>query len=701
MDINKLLRPKSIAIIGASEKMGMGYGTCVNILRFQECIERVYFVHPKYDEVFEHKCFRSILEIPDEIDLAIICTSRKSVIHILDDAKQKGCGGAVVYASGYSEVGDDEGYNLEQELISVAGELDIAIMGPNCGGFVNFIDSIFAFAFEGEYSNKRGTVGMVSQSGQFCIDMMNSKDLKYSYMISAGNSNIIQLEDYLNFLVDDINTKVIAMYLEGAKNPEKLCEALRKAAIKRKPVIILKGGRSPQGADNAASHTGSIAGADDAYEAVFKKYGVIRALDLQDMRSTAMLFSTIRCIPERANFGAMCMSGGETGICADTGYLYGIKYPSLNTETEAKLCQLLPFYSTPRNPLDMTVTLSYDAQKLADGIATFVNDENIDIGLFGYTITDKRPTDPEFIMFEGIKLASGRVGGKPLVIIPFIEGTRYADFADKFIELGIPILAAPQYAFLALRHLSDFIEYDVKSHDLRVSVTKTSKNNPIVLSEYESKRLLTENGIDVYLGKRTSRREKAVTLAQQIGYPVVLKVDSADILHKTDAGCVKLNISGSEEVANAYETIISNAYKHNKNAEINGILVQKMFEGGLEIIIGVARDAQFGLIMLVGLGGIFVELFKDVSLCPIPISYEEADNMLRSLKAYKIFEGYRGGIKYDKEALIKLMLDISSFTYKNKEQILELDLNPVFVFEEQKGVEVGDALLILNEIKKR
>jgi acetyltransferase len=699
LNIEKLLKPKTIAIVGASEKMGLGFGVCNNVLSYQKDLSGVFFVHPKYDSVFSRKCYYSLSEVPMDIDLVIICSGRDTVISILEQAKSKNCKAAAVYASGYKEIPDEEGNKYEEELINKAVEMDIALMGPNCGGFVNFCDDIFAFAFEGSYDEKLGNIGLISQSGQFCIDMMNTKELKFSYVLSVGNCAITKMEDYLEFLVCDSRTSVIAIYIEGVNDPEKFISVLADAAIRQKPVIILKGGRSPQGAKNASTHTGSLAGDDEIYDAAFKKFGIIRALDLQDLRSTAMMFSVLKHIPERAKFGALCMSGGETGICADMGYLYNINYPEISPDTVATLKGMLPFYSTPRNPLDLTVTLSYDADVFAKGIAAFVNDPAIDIGILGYTITDKKPTEPEYIMKEGIKKAQALVGTKPLIIVPFVESTRYAEFAEDFLRAGIPILSAPQYAFLALRHLADFIEYNPLSHTLQAAILPKWQNTKIkrcVLSEYESRKYLSSELPNIYIGKIANTEDEAVVFANEEGYPLVMKVDSPDILHKTEAKCVITGIMNEKRAVPAYDEILNNAKKYNANAIINGVLIQKHFSKCIEMILGIIRDPQFGLTLMVGMGGIFVDIYKDTVLCPLPISKDEAVEMLMSLKAGKLLTGFRGMPKRDIDALSSFMERISDFAVLHKEEIIEMDLNPIFVFDEGKGIEVGDALFVLN-----
>ena len=412
MDISKLLRPRAVAVVGASEKSGFGGDTCRNILENQADTSHVYPVNPKKETVFGKKCYPTLADLPEEIDLVILCTSQKTIVDFLKQAKAKGAGAAVVYASGYSEVGTAEGKAFEKELVDAAKALDMVVMGPNCAGYINFGDDIFSFAFIGDYKGKKGNIGFVSQSGQFCIDMMKSAEMKYSFAISAGNSAMVQMEDYLNFLIDDSNTKVIALYLEGVKNPHKFEACLQKAMEKKKPVVILKAGRSPKGQATAASHTGSMAGSDKTYDAVFEKFGVIRADDMQDLRSTASLLATLRVLPKKPAFSAMCLSGGETAVSADTGFLHGIEYPDFSEATLKKLNDMLPDFATPRNPLDMTAALCYDADAFASGITTVMSDPSIEMGLVGLTISDKVTVSND-IMFEGIRRAFEQIPDKP------------------------------------------------------------------------------------------------------------------------------------------------------------------------------------------------------------------------------------------------------------------------------------------------
>ena len=699
MDISKLLRPRAVAVVGASEKSGFGGDTCRNILENQADTSHVYPVNPKKETVFGKKCYPTLADLPEEIDLVILCTSQKTIVDFLKQAKAKGAGAAVVYASGYSEVGTAEGKAFEKELVDAAKALDMVVMGPNGAGYINFGDDIFSFAFIGDYKGKKGNIGFVSQSGQFCIDMMKSAEMKYSFAISAGNSAMVQMEDYLNFLIDDSNTKVIALYLEGVKNPHKFEACLQKAMEKKKPVVILKAGRSPKGQATAASHTGSMAGSDKTYDAVFEKFGVIRADDMQDLRSTASLLATLRVLPKKPAFSAMCLSGGETAVSADTGFLHGIEYPDFSEVTLKKLNDMLPDFATPRNPLDMTAALCYDADAFASGITTVMSDPSIEMGLVGLTISDKVTVSND-IMFEGIRRAFEQIPDKPLAVMSFMEAARNKELVERFQNAGIPVLPTTKYGFRALQHLQDFISHDTIKREARLAIPEAHSANTRALSEYESKKLLADNGVPVDLGYIAKTKAEVKEYAEKIGYPLVMKVESNDILHKSDVGGVMLNIKSLEQAEEAYDKILANAVQHAPNAKINGILMQKMLKAGTEMIIGLNSDPQFGPMLLVGMGGVFVEVFKDAALYPVPLNHDEALHMLQSLKSFKLLNGYRGNPPADIEALTDMMVKISDFAYRKKDTLKELDMNPLFVYPKGEGVAIADALAVMYEEEK-
>ncbi len=696
MNLTKLLKPQSVAVIGASEKEGFGGDVCRNILSYVEDRSRVYFIHPKRETVFDVPCYKSVTDVPDTVDLMVICTSQKTVIPLLREGAKKGCGGAVVFASGYGEVGTDEGRQNEAELIAAAKELDIAIMGPNCAGYVNYIDNVQAFAFISEKRDRKGSVGVVSQSGQLCLSLMDCPGMRFSYSISAGNGKIVQVEDYMEFLVNDENTKVVSVYIEGVKDAGKFAAVLKKAAEMKKPVVILKAGRSAKGGAIAASHTGSLSGSDASFDAVLKKFGAIRVDDLEELMAMSLMLSTLKKIPDKATFASMNLSGGETGICADVGSLNGVEYPDFTDETLKSLKEQLPSYASPNNPLDMTASLSYDADLYAGALRTVMDDPNIGMVLIGYTLLLDIADPAIHYMYQGIEKVVKEKGDacKPIAMIPFAENTRNLEYQDKLFHIGVPILPPPVYAFKMLRHLADFISYCPEEKTLELAPGTGKSDQTIALSEHDSKVELGKFGVAVSKEVIAASVEEAAAFAASTDEALAMKIESADILHKSDVGGVKLNIRGAEEAKAAYEEIMKNVTEKKPEAKINGILMVPMLKSGVEMIIGVNNDPQFGPMIMVGMGGVFVEVFKDVALYPAPLSEAEALEMLRSLKSFRLLNGYRGSAKCDIKALCETIVAIGNYASAHKDTLKELDINPLFVYSEGEGVGVADALIV-------
>jgi len=697
MSMEKLLSPKTVAIVGASEKEGFGGDTCRNVLAYANT-DNVYFVNPKRDEVFGRPCHHTMADIPVDIDLVVLCTPQKTVEPLLREAAAKGAGGAVVYASGYSEVGTPEGVAAEESLKALCAELGISLMGPNCAGFINYIDRVVGFAFISDERDRTGSVGLVSQSGQLCLSFMDNKSMRFSYSISSGNSSVVTMEDYLDYLIDDGHTKVVGLYLEGVTQPAKFEKALAKAARMRKPVVVLKAGRSEKGSKVAASHTGSLSGADVIYDALFRKFGVIRVNDAEELLATTQLFATLPTLPRQTGLASINLSGGETGICADMGEMAGVTYPDFEAATLEKLRALLPSYASPANPLDTTATISYDADVYASVLQTVMDDPGIGLVVIGYTLLHEIADPCIHYMARGIEQVVKNGRSKPMVMLPFFENSRNPEYLDQLNGLGVPVLPPPTYGFAALRHLVDFIGYNPDENTLELAIPdKREGAGRRTLSEFESGAILREYGVRTPEGSVVGTAEDAAETAESLGYPVVMKIASADIAHKSDMGGVALNIKSADEAREAFERIMGNARKHAPKARVDGVYVQKMLAPGLEVIIGVNSDPQFGPAVLVGLGGIFVEIFRDTSLRPAPFGKDEAGRMLRRLKAFPLFNGYRGQEELDVEALAETIANVARLAAERRNEIVELDINPVFVYGKGKGICAADALVVVKD----
>jgi acyl-CoA synthetase (NDP forming) len=690
MNLRELLKPQSLAIIGASEKPGFGGDTTKNLYRYTKNTDRIYLVNPGRDTIFGHKSYHSVSDIDDVVEMVVICTPQKTVIPLLKEAKEKGCKAAVVFASGYSEVGT-EGKILQDELMAECEKLDISIMGPNCAGFANFVDEIFLFAFETEERERSGKIGMISQSGQICLSAMDWPCMDFSYLISSGNSSNVKVEDYIEFMVDDEDTEVVIGYVEGINNPETFVRALEKAALKKKPVVLLKTGRSKKSQELANSHTGSLSGSDSAIRAIMRKYGVIQVDDLQSLCAVANMFATIKRMPKDGRFVFMSCSGGESGVAADLADFFNIELADLKPETSAELQAVLPSYATVNNPLDMTAQLGYDTEKLCVTFRALFKDENVDVLSIAYTITEEIFDTTVNYISEAISIVSEDENAKPIIWIPYFEHTRNRENAAILKAAGCPILPSGKGGFEVAKKFSDFISFEYEDIKLKLPEDNQGRET-VIYSEYDSGEYLSSKGLKISPQATAETAEDAVKIAEEFGYPIVLKVNSPDIMHKSDVGGVKLNLKNADAVRGAFESIMNSATTKCPDAKINGVLVKPMLEAGLEFIIGVNNDPQFGPMIMVGLGGVFVEIFKDVQLAPVPLSKAQARSMIKQLKGYKLLDGYRGGKKYDIEALIDFIVNIGDIAAAQKNEIKELDINPLFVNE--KGVEMADALLV-------
>lgn len=692
MDLNKLLKPRTIAIVGASEKAGFGGDTTRNYLKFSRNLGNLYLINPGRDKIFGRKAYHSLAEVPKNIDLVILCTPQKTIIPLLKEAALKKCGGAIIFASGYGETGE-EGKKLQEELVEVANRLEIAVMGPNCAGFANFIDGIFAFAFLVEERNRKGNIGMISQSGQIVLGGLDSPNMGFSHVISSGNSCNVKIEDYLDFLVEDEDTKVVAAYIEGITKPEKLVTALKKAAEKKKPIVVLKTGRSAKSQELAASHTGSLSGADKVLRTIFQRYGVIEATDLEELMSLAAAFSWLGDLPKGDRCVFMNVSGGEAGVVADLADEYKIPLADMSSETKEYLKTLVPDYGSVNNPFDMTAGIGYNTPVMVDAMKAISKDDNVDAIVVAYTITPEIWDDTISHMVEAVSIARQDQYMKPVLWLPFIEHTRHQGSADILKAAKTPLLPTGRYGCSALKKILNFA--NTQFEDIKPAIPQLKHNNSHALSEYESLNYLKSHGVNIPPQAIASSKEEAVEAVKTLGYPVSVKIHSEDIQHKSDVGGVKLNIKNEEELKEAFETVMSNCRKNAPNARLEGVLLKPMLEMGTEMIIGVKNDKDFGPVMMVGMGGVFVELFKDVQLSPAPLTAKQAEEMLEKLKSYPLLNGYRGSKPRNKQALIDLLVKISQVAAEGKDYIKELDINPVFVTE--KDAQIADALLVVYD----
>lgn len=692
MELKNLLRPQSVAVVGASEKLGFGRDATEN-LRKGDLGEQLYLVNPRRDTVLGQKCYASLKDIGKPVDLIVICTPLQTVNGILKEAAELGCKAAVVYASGYSEAGE-AGKKAQQELKEVAEKYDMAVCGPNCGGFINNVDGVFAFGLLMPERRGKGNIGLVSQSGQVCSLLASVSYLNFSYAISSGNNAVIGVEDYLEFLVEDEATEVIAVYLEGIKKPEKFVKILAKAAKLRKPILALKVGASEKARQTTTAHTGSLAGSDASFTALFKKFGVVRVDDMEDMVNTCLIFSVLNKKAGKGNLAILNVSGGEAAISADVCQNQNVKLADLSEETLKTIQNMLPGYATPNNPLDMTATLVIEQDKYEAAVRTIIQDENVGMVAMGHNPDEKikeRDRKVDF-GFAEILCRILEENNKPIVLLPGMSRKRDLELREYYAERHIPILDNPKYGLSALRRYMEFCSYNPEERTLETVAGKARGTTRQILSEHESKEILIQHNIPVPKEEIAKSKEEAVEIAERFGYPLVMKIESAEIPHKSDVGGVRLNITNREEAGEAYDSILENVKKHKPEAAINGILVQQMLPKGTELIVGVTKDAQFGPMVLVGFGGVLTEVFKDAAVYPAPLNKGEALEMIHSLKISTLLKGYRGSKPLDTDALAELIVQVGDLTARYETDIKELDMNPVFIYE--SGVAAADALIV-------
>lgn len=702
MGIEKLIRPKSIAVIGVTDRPGsFGMTAAVNVLKSKNT-DHIYYVHPKRTELFERKCYPSMAELPEVPECVVICTPIKTVNGILRQAGELGVKGAVVFASGYSEEQTAEGILLEEELVEIGNHFGMKILGPNCMGLNNLIDGVnmWSLGWPDQIISKGAGVGFVGQSGAITATTVHTGYINVAYAISSGNGNSTTLEEFAEFLVDDPHVSVVSLYLEGVKNAERFARTLKKAAEKRKPVVILKGGRSKIGASSAASHTGNLAGSKEAYDAVFRKFGVIQVEDLEQFICMSQTLSVLRGhLPEKPTYAGINLSGGENTLFADVADKYQLELPELSDQTKSAMREYLPGFATPKNPLDATTALFRNEEKVIGLLMTLEREANIGSVILGGNL-GMRLIDVWQIFCQSIVNAQKRGFTKPAFYVPAYEGTRHPEYRKILENAGVPLMSAVSTSMQCLNKLADFVKYKPAKKILEIAgpAPDSLSNDSFALSEFESKNELAAINLPIPLQKLVNHGDDLPGALEGMGYPLVLKACSPDILHKSDIGAVKLNIGDADQAVSAYAQIMSSVAEHAPDAALEGILVQEMVPQGVEMILGITSDVQFGPMVMVGLGGVFVEVFRDVALSPVPICKAEALDMIQGLRGSKLLSGYRGQVPCDVDAFADLMVAVSDYAVKNKKTLKEMDLNPVFVYPEGQGVCIGDALIVKRSV---
>lgn len=703
--LESLLNPSSIAFIGATTDEKHVGGIAIDHLKDFGFKGAVYPVNPRYQAVQGLTCYPDIEAVPEVPDLAVLAVGKNRVLSILESCHQKGIKAAIVYASGFAEE-SDEGAQKQQELVEFAERTGMLICGPNCMGLANFnTRAITAFAtlFKDYPPRGEGHTSLITQSGNMAIvvyAIAYKLGLKFDQFINTGNEAVLEFSEYLEYLSASEQTQTIIGYIEGLRDGQRFIEVAEDLREKNKPLILIKSGESEQAAAAVMSHTASLAGDREVYKAAFELLGVMQAAEPQNLADLAYL-SDFKEKQGGRRVAVASISGAMGCLLTDLLIDAGLEVPALSAETQKLLMDKAPVLATAANPIDLTANLYAQA-----GIAASVFE-----GLGGSTEVDVILVYATGYLLDRIAdelIAAAQQSDQLFVVIDSGE----ARSRQKLKEHHIPVFTEVGRAVNALRVFLPWIEQKEKTQywsKLRKNKARTRAAThaqaatqaqaamPAELNEYTAKAWLAKHGVPISTEKVAHTPDEAAAVAAEIGFPVVLKILSPDIAHKTEVGGVELNLTTPDAVKQAATKILANASKHAPHAQISGLLVQSMEKGVCELIVGVTRDSVFGLSMTVGIGGIFTEIFKDTCHHLLPVDEQIAAQMLQQLKGYPLLTGYRGQPAADITAMCRAIAAISDAALAMPDTIDQLEVNPMLA--QENGALVLDALMILGEQK--
>jgi acyl-CoA synthetase (NDP forming) len=620
---------------------------------------------------------------------------------MLRECGVKGVPYVIIFTSGFSEMGG-EGVRLQRQLTHIAQDAGIGVIGPNCQGMINVADGVFAgfgSVFNADY--EPGAVSMVSQSGGFGFSVMNlsSKDggLPFRQMVTTGNEIGVSTLDFINYFIDDPKTRLIVGYIEGLKDAGRLLETGNRALDAGKPVLMWKVGNTEQGQLAARSHTANLGGEMALYRAAFRQSGIIQVEDIQDVADYGRAFACGR-LPRGNRLAIITISGGAGILMTDECIARGMQLPKLAPETGEKLRGFVPAYGSLLNPVDVTAAIFNNTELIGLALQAIVDDPNVDcVAMINASLQG------ELAAKVAAQIVTGASRTDKPVFICWSARDEVAPEAYAALDAArIPRYKSPVRCGRALAVLSWYAEAQRKRERRKeekalalssAAARQTLAGRAADVAEHVAKRILVDYGIPVTREALAERKDEALAIARSIGYPVALKVQSPDIPHKTEARAVRLDIATDGELAAAYDEVRTNARAYRKDAKIEGVLVQEMARGGVETILGVTNDPLFGPAVMFGLGGIFAEVLKDVSFRLAPVTASVAREMVEELAGYPVLAGARGRPRADLGALVETIVRLSALAVDLKDHIAELDINPLFVFAEGKGVKAADALI--------
>ena len=692
-----LMAPRSVAIVGATERADASSSFVMRNLMAQGFGGTLLPVNPRGGTVFGHAAATSVSALDTVPDVAVIGIAADRVIAALTEAAEKGVKAAVVLASGFAEL-DDAGRARQDELVAISRQHGMAICGPNCLGLFNLHSGAALYSSTLSQTMRRGPVALVSHSGASAIALANTGRIGLSHIVSSGNSAATDLPDYIDWLARDHATRVIGLVLEAIRDPQALAAAVAAAHAANKPVVALRVGRSAGGQRATAAHTGALAGSNEAFASFFRRTGIVEVPDMDTFIETTALFSTVRRAPRKPGVAVVGVSGGGVAHVADIADETGIELPAFAPETVARLREMLPPFATPQNPLDTTGIVFADASIYTRVLEAIAGDPSIGAiiaaqdapaGLDG-------PTSDEYLGIAGAVGAFAANAPLPTVFMSNISAGHHAKV--QAAAAGAPVLSGTRATLLAVKALlaaaaPTQVEHAAAGADPKWTTLLSGSG---ALSEADAKTFFAAHGL---LGPKealAASAEEAVFAAEKIGFPVVMKIDSPDIQHKTEAGGVRLGIADADGARRAFAEIMESAASYAPGARLNGVSVQEMVTGGVEALLGIVRHEPFGLGLVVGIGGTLVELIEDAAFELLPVDRDLARDMIGRTKLAKLLAGYRGRPAADIEALVDAMVRLSELATVYADRIEAIDLNPIAVLPAGRGIRLLDALLIRN-----
>jgi acetyltransferase len=701
-DLTRLINPNVVAVVGASETRGsFGERTLSNMSAFTG---KVFAINPKYQNLLGRPCVPSLADLPESPDCVVLCVARPMVEGMIEAAAAVKAGGIIVYASGFAETAKPDRIEAQQRVVELARRTGVRVVGPNCVGLAN-TRSGAGLNFMPDYAgmgHRRGPIGIVSQSGALGYTVLQGMErgIGFSHYLAAGNSCDVDVSDFISYLAEDDDTKAIVCLLEGVKDGGRFLSAARKARDSGKALIVYKTGNSETSGKAAMSHTGTMVGSVVAYQTAFEEAGAIAVDDLETVLETASFFAKTKAPTNGRGVGILSTSGGAAVICADKAEAHGVPLPALGANTATALHTVVPDFGSVANPSDLTAEVLKTSETFGFCLDAFLNDAGFSAlvmpMIFAHASSSgaRAPT---------IVDASARTD-RPLAVVWMNEWYQGPGSEILDADPRVCMFRSADRCFATLRAWFDWHEHRARREARAARRSPLSAEQPArtilaeargrgaALSETESKQILACYGVPVPREILARDPEQAALAAGQIGGPVAIKIVSPDILHKTEAGGVKLGLSTSEDIRAAATDMLASVKRYAPQARIDGISVQQMTPPGVEIALGVKNDRQFGPLIAAGLGGILVELLGDTAVRLAPVNVQAAQAMLASLRGHALLTGFRGRPGVNIDTLVDTICRLSELAHDLSDVIDQIDVNPVIA--STGGVMAADALIV-------